>query len=76
MSGAKPECAFLILDGERNNRYNETQHIQWFTQEEQEAGTGAVRYDVPGLYMLKLFFRNQYGVFCSGYVKLEIQEEA
>ena len=76
LSGAKPECAFLILDGERNNRYNETQHIQWFTQEEQEAGTGAVRYDVPGLYMLKLFFRNQYGVFCSGYVKLEIQEEA
>lgn len=73
-SGAKPECAFLIYDGVLNSRVRETQHIQWFTAEEQAAGTGAVRYNVPGPYMLKLFFRNQYGVYCSDYVKLEIKE--
>lgn len=72
--GAKPECAFLIYDGVLNYRVKETQHIQWFTPEEQAAGKGIVSYDVPGPYMLKLFFRNRYGVYCSDYVKLEIKE--
>lgn len=72
--GGKPECAFLIYDGTLNYRVRETQHIQWFTPEEQAAGKGAVCYDVPGPYMLKLFFRSQYGVFCSEYVKLEIRK--
>lgn len=72
--GAKPECAFLIYDGILNYRVRETQQIQWFTPEEQAAGKGAVYYNIPGPYMLKLFFRNQYGVYGSDYVKLEIKE--
>ena len=72
--GAKPECAFLIYDGVLNHHVRETQQIQWFTPEEQAAGKGAVYYNVPGPYMLKLFFRNQYGVYASDYVKLEIKE--
>jgi len=73
MSGAKPECAFLVYDGVLNHHVRETQHIQWFTPEEQEAGRGIVSYNVPGPYILKVFFRNKYGVYGSDYVKLEIR---
>ena len=72
-SGGKPECAFLVFDGVINNHVRETQHIQWFTPEEMEAGKGAVYFDVPGPYMLKLFFRNKYGVYGTDYVNLEIK---
>ena len=42
--------------------------------EEQAAGQGKVYYNEPAEYKVKLFFRNKYGVYSSGYVNFKVEQ--
>ena len=69
-SGAKAVSFALMASAT-----SDTVLIQNLNQAEQETGKCTLTCDVPGMYHLRVFFRNRYGLYRLDCPNIQIQEE-